>query len=239
MVSIKDLPDLNTGDSEHLADYDPAYRYALNLSYNEEGTPGLGSAIFVHCLRPDRPFTGGCVAIPEEQMLALMQHVRPDCVAVIDSLETLSPETWADWGLAPTVAAAEDAAEPEPADEAEAPDETEPAAEPGEAPASEIFSGEELTAAAALIQKEFDTWEGCELHRLDYAGDACCTRENIRWLNRLAGGRRYIRCAEFLSDFRSPVEGGGAWEPDTEYPDWQWWLGLTGDGEWELVTWGY
>ena len=239
MVSIKELPDLNTADSEHLADYDPAYRYALNLSYNEEGTPGLGSAIFVHCLRPDRPFTGGCVAIPEEQMLALMQHVRPDCVAVIDSLETLSPETWADWGLAPTVAAAEDAAEPEPADEAEAPDETEPAAEPGEAPASEIFSGEELTTAAALIQKEFDTWEGCELHRLDYAGDGCCTRENLRWLNRLVGGRRYIRCAEFLSDFHSPVEGGGAWEPDAEYTDWQWWLARESGGDWELLGWGY
>ena len=263
MVSIRDLPDLNTADSEHLSDYDPAYRYCLNLSYNEEGTPGLfdpayryclnlsyneegtpglGSAIFVHCLRPDRPFTGGCVAIPAEQMLTLMQHVRPDCVAVIDSLETLSPETWADWGLAPTEAAqtVEPAEEPEPADEAEVPDETEPAAEPeAEAPASEIFSGEELTAAAALIQKEFDTWEGCELHRLDYAGDECCTRENLRWLSRISGGCRYTRCAEFLSDFRSPVEGGGAWEPDAEYRDWQWWLGLTGDGDWELVTWGY
>ena len=265
MVSIKELPDLNTADSEHLADFDPAYRYCLNLSYNEEGTPGLGSAIFVHCLRPDRPFTEGCVAIPAEQMRTLMQHVRPDCVAVIDSLETLSPETWAAWGLAPTEAVAEDAetaaaadkTEPaekaeapgkaEPAEKAEAPDKAEPAdkaeapdkTEPEEAPASEIFSGEELTTAAALIQKEFDTWEGCELHRLDYAGDGCCTRENLRWLNRLVGGRRYIRCAEFLSDFHSPVEGGGAWEPDTEYPDWQWWLGFTGDGEWELVTWGY
>ena len=258
MVSIKDLPDLNTGDSEHLADYDPAYRYALNLSYNEEGTPGLGSAIFVHCLRPDRPFTGGCVAIPAEQMLALMQHVRPDCVAVIDSLETLSPETWADWGLIPTETAAEDAETTEPAEEpepetettekagpeaaAEQADEVRPADGTGdkaEAPASEIFSGEELTAAAALIQKEFDTWEGCELHRLDYAGDECCTRQNLRWLNRIGGGCRYIRCAEFLSDFHSPVEGGGAWEPDTEYTNWQWWLGLGEGGEWELVTWGY
>ena len=258
MVSIKDLPDLNTGDSEHLADFDPAYRYALNLSYNEEGTPGLGSAIFVHCLRPDRPFTGGCVAIPAEQMLALMQHVRPDCVAVIDSLETLSPETWADWGLIPTETAAEDAETTEPAEEpepetettekagpeaaAEQADEVRPADGTGdkaEAPASEIFSGEELTAAAALIQKEFDTWEGCELHRLDYAGDECCTRQNLRWLNRIGGGCRYIRCAEFLSDFHSPVEGGGSWEPDTEYTNWQWWLGLGEGGEWELVTWGY
>ncbi|MDO4991264.1 MAG: haloacid dehalogenase-like hydrolase, partial [Eubacteriales bacterium] len=109
MVSIKDLPDLNTADSEHLADFDPAYQYALSLSYNAEGTPGLGSAIFVHCLRPDRPFSKGCVVIPEAQMRALMQRVRPDCVVVIDSLEKLSPETWSDWGLAPTETAAADA----------------------------------------------------------------------------------------------------------------------------------
>ena len=72
----------------------PRISTALNLSYNEEGTPGLGSAIFLHCLGPFKPYTGGCVAIPEDQMLVVMQNVRPDCVVVIDSLKTLSPETW-------------------------------------------------------------------------------------------------------------------------------------------------
>jgi D-alanyl-D-alanine carboxypeptidase len=44
---------------------------------------------------------------------------------------------------------------------------------------------------------------------------------------------------EFLTDFHSPVEAEGAWEPDHEYKDYQWWLGRTDDGGWEVVTWGY
>ena len=99
MVSLAELPDLNIGDSEHIVDYTYQYQYCLNISYNEDGTPGLGSAIFLHCLGPFKPYTGGCVAIPQAQMLTVMQKVRPDCVVVIDSLQTLSPETWESWGL--------------------------------------------------------------------------------------------------------------------------------------------
>ena len=101
MVSLRDLPDLNTGDSEHIVDYSREYQYCLNISYNEAGTPGLGSAIFLHCLGALKPYTGGCVAIPQEKMLTVMQQVRPDCVVVIDSLRTLSPETWESLGLEP------------------------------------------------------------------------------------------------------------------------------------------
>lgn len=89
MVDIRELPDLNKEDSEHIVDYNPHYVYCLNISYNEEGTPGLGSAIFLHCFGPAKPYTGGCVSLPEEKMRFVMQHVRPDCVIVIDSLENL------------------------------------------------------------------------------------------------------------------------------------------------------
>ena len=99
MVSIKDLPDLNTADSEHIADYTYQYQYCLNISYNAEGTPGLGSAIFLHCLGSVKPYTGGCVAIPSACMRTVMENVKPECVVVIDSLENLSPETWAEWGF--------------------------------------------------------------------------------------------------------------------------------------------
>ena len=99
MVSIQDLPDLNTGDSEHIVEYTVHYQYCLNISYNEACVPGLGSAIFLHCLGPYKPYTGGCVAIPEAQMIRVLQQIDPDCVVVIDSLKNLSPETWADWGL--------------------------------------------------------------------------------------------------------------------------------------------
>lgn len=92
MVSIKDFPDLNTEDSEHIVDYQYEYRYCLNISYNADGTPGKGSAIFLHCFGDRKPRTGGCVAIPEEQMYYVMQHVDPDCVVVIDSMDKFNAE---------------------------------------------------------------------------------------------------------------------------------------------------
>lgn len=99
MVKLSDYPQLNTEDSEHLIEINPQYEYALNISYNEEGTAGLGSAIFLHCLGPMKPYTGGCVAIPREQMLKVMQQVNPDCVVVIDTLENIAPDLYKDWDL--------------------------------------------------------------------------------------------------------------------------------------------
>ena len=32
---------------------------------------------------------------------------------------------------------------------------------------------------------------------------------------------------------------GTAWEPDTDYKDYQWWLARADGGERELVSWGY
>ena len=92
MVSIKDHPDLKTDDSEHIMDYPYEYQYCLNISYNEEGKAGAGSAIFLHCLGNRKPRTGGCVAIPEEQMYFVMQHVDPECVVVIDSMDNFGAE---------------------------------------------------------------------------------------------------------------------------------------------------
>lgn len=89
MVNIKDFPALNKSDSEHLIEINPQYIYALNISYNESGAAGKGSAIFLHCFGNNKPWTGGCVAIPEAKMLFVMQNVKPECVIVIDSLENL------------------------------------------------------------------------------------------------------------------------------------------------------
>ena len=313
LVSLKDLPDLNTDDSEHIIDYFYQYQYCLNISYNEKGTEGLGSAIFLHCLGPDKPYTGGCVAIPQNQMLAVMKAVRPDCVVVIDSLENLSPETVEKWGLksaeetetvgeaevtdavesteaaegvdavvdletavpveapegadaaapadaAESVAAADpadpaDASASENAGTADAPDVSDTAlfneaAEPAEAPkeaealqidlgSSKIFTEPEMDDAIAVVLKEFEKWEGCEMHSIRFAGDSSCSKENVRWLNKLTGGHKFTRCIEFLSDFHSPLEEGGAWNPDSEYTNWQWWLGGNEAGDWVLVTWGY
>ncbi|MCR4676594.1 MAG: L,D-transpeptidase family protein [Sphaerochaetaceae bacterium] len=99
MVNIKDFPDLNKEDSEHLVDYEWQYKYCLNISWNEDGTAGKGSAIFLHCLGPQKPYTGGCVAIPMDKMVTVLKNVDKDCVVVIDSLKNLSPELWEQWGL--------------------------------------------------------------------------------------------------------------------------------------------
>ena len=99
MVDIRELPELETESSEHIVDYDPHYTYCMNISYNEKGTPGLGSAIFLHCFGPAKPYTGGCVALPEEKTRFVLRYVRPDCVVIIGSLQKLSPETAAEWGM--------------------------------------------------------------------------------------------------------------------------------------------
>ena len=101
LVSIKDYPglDVKNKNTEHLIDCDPEYQYCLNISYNEECIPGVGGAIFLHCLGKVKPFTGGCVAIPEECMKEVMCAVKQDCVVVIDDLKTLSPQTWKKLGL--------------------------------------------------------------------------------------------------------------------------------------------
>ena len=99
MVSIADLPDLDTDESEHIIDYTYEYQYCLNISYNLNGTPGKGSAIFLHCFGPYKPYTGGCISIPEDKMKTVMKSVDKDCVVVIDTVQNLAPSLYADWGL--------------------------------------------------------------------------------------------------------------------------------------------
>lgn len=89
LVSLKDIPDLDKESSERIADYPIHYQYCLNISYNAEGKPGEGSAIFLHVFGDRKPYTGGCVAIPLEAMRFVMQHVSKDCVVIINSLEAL------------------------------------------------------------------------------------------------------------------------------------------------------
>ena len=106
---------------------------------------------------------------------------------------------------------------------------------------STIYSEAELEAAAVQIKCKFAAFAGCSLHSLRYAGDACNSEENVKWLSDLDGGKPYIQVIEFLGDFHSPVDSGdgSAWEPDTEYTDYQWWLAREEGKGWQLLTWGY
>ncbi|MBS7263211.1 MAG: L,D-transpeptidase family protein [Eubacteriales bacterium] len=87
LVSTRDVPDLDVENSEHIAEYDFAYQYVLNMGYNSECVTEKGFAFFFHSFRVNRTYTGGCVAVPESVMKFVMQHVRPGCRITIDSLE--------------------------------------------------------------------------------------------------------------------------------------------------------
>ncbi|MBQ6775792.1 MAG: hypothetical protein IJP53_04970, partial [Synergistaceae bacterium] len=67
---------------------DMAYRYCLNISYNEDGVPGYGSAIFLHCYTKNN-FTGGCVSIPREEMAEVLKRVKDGCVVVMDESKNI------------------------------------------------------------------------------------------------------------------------------------------------------
>lgn len=111
MVSIKDIPDLNTDDSEHIVDYPVHYQYCMNIGYNEEGIAGEGSAIFLHCLGPEKPYTGGCVAIPKDKLITVLKNADSDCKVVIDHLQNISPDLYDSWGLSDMMSYSDDASD--------------------------------------------------------------------------------------------------------------------------------
>lgn len=108
---------------------------------------------------------------------------------------------------------------------------------------SSIYTEKDMNDAIEVIEKEFSSWEGCELYSLSYSSDDVCTdAENIAWMNDLEkandNSRVFTQCIMFDSRFRSPKKGGGAWNPNEEYT-WSWWLARSEGGEWKLMTLGY
>lgn len=73
--------------AEHIIEINPAYHYVLSLDYNPNCTPGVGSSIFLHC-STNRP-TGGCISVPEDQMITILKNVQPGCQIIIDSANGL------------------------------------------------------------------------------------------------------------------------------------------------------
>ena len=102
-----------------------------------------------------------------------------------------------------------------------------------------IYTRDDMDAAIEAVKAAFADFKGCGLHALRYADDTCSSAENLAWMNSLGKHGPYAQCICFKSDFRSPKNGGGAWTPDTEYTDWDWWLARTEGGAWEVLTGGY
>ncbi len=83
---IVSAADGGTAAGEHLIEYSPEYNYAMFLDYNTACDPQLGSAIFFHCKSYKR-YTGGCVAVDEENMLKILSVFGENDRVIIDLYE--------------------------------------------------------------------------------------------------------------------------------------------------------
>jgi L,D-peptidoglycan transpeptidase YkuD (ErfK/YbiS/YcfS/YnhG family) len=63
--------------AERLWREDGAYDILISLSHNTPPTPGLGSAIFLHCLQPDLRPTEGCIAVAVETLARWLTGLTP------------------------------------------------------------------------------------------------------------------------------------------------------------------
>jgi L,D-peptidoglycan transpeptidase YkuD (ErfK/YbiS/YcfS/YnhG family) len=79
---LVDLP--FDGSHEAMWREDHAYDIVIPLGYNDD-TPeaGRGSAIFFHLLHDDKIETAGCIAIPRDEMLAILPKITPSSVVDI------------------------------------------------------------------------------------------------------------------------------------------------------------
>ena len=69
-------------EGEQMYYYSPEYNYGLETDYNSSNEPGKGSAIFIHCIGT-KPYTGGCVAIPEDDLRYIIQDADPTIRIII------------------------------------------------------------------------------------------------------------------------------------------------------------
>ena len=108
---------------------------------------------------------------------------------------------------------------------------------------SELFSHDDIDKAVETVMSEFGTWKGATMKSVSFTDDETC-KNDIAYLNdlRQGNGARFDAAIVLKSDFHSPNAedaAGTAWKPDTDYNDYEWHLGRTGNGDWQLVTWGY
>jgi L,D-peptidoglycan transpeptidase YkuD (ErfK/YbiS/YcfS/YnhG family) len=73
--------------AEHMWRQDGLYDIVVILGHNDDPVvAGAGSAIFLHCAKPDYGSTQGCVAIATVDLLALLERAElGDCVEISPS----------------------------------------------------------------------------------------------------------------------------------------------------------
>lgn len=79
---------IHTGDQNHpesLWRADSLYNIVIFVQYNTNpAIPGRGSAIFIHCARPNWQGTAGCVALAEEDLLSILPLFTADSTISIE-----------------------------------------------------------------------------------------------------------------------------------------------------------
>lgn len=106
---------------------------------------------------------------------------------------------------------------------------------------SEIYSQQDIADAIAAVMDTFNNkWEvKCEMHKIWYAWDEKSQEElpNVQ----LRSDAPYSQALVLYSNFHSPVDPqeAMAFEPDSEYTDYNWILGRIDGGEWTVIDWGY
>ena len=108
---------------------------------------------------------------------------------------------------------------------------------------SELYTEAAREAAVNAIMAEFNQWTGCTMLSVRYESDQAST-DALAYCNELRdeGSTPYTGAIVFKTDFKSPnaeLAEGTAWEPDTVYKDYEWYLAHTNSGPWEVVTYGY
>ena len=89
LVTTDQYTEFSLKESTRITDRSHAYRYAVALSYNEDGDPYSGSGVFLQCRQPQSFWTDGSIAIPEEAMAELLQHLNTGARVIIDTMDHL------------------------------------------------------------------------------------------------------------------------------------------------------
>ncbi len=79
MIDSREVPD-GWSSGEHLSKIVPDYNYSIDIEVNPDRRKDSTSAIFLHC--GSAP-TAGCVAIPEDCMVTILQRIKPGAKMII------------------------------------------------------------------------------------------------------------------------------------------------------------
>lgn len=70
---VRDTSRTVSGEALGTSGFSQIYDYVIDSGYNKSCVAGKGSALFLHCTKPGKTHTAGCVAIPKDDMKTIMK----------------------------------------------------------------------------------------------------------------------------------------------------------------------